>query len=101
MTEPGGQALRTIEQQLAELAAILSQAEQDLNTVAGGERLAKWKARTVPLLAQAVGPQEAQRFAATQPGPSFTSDLLEELSDQVEVYRTFLQALARRLKPGG
>jgi hypothetical protein len=100
MTEVGG-ALGMIERQLAELEAILRRAEQDLNTVAGVERLAKWKAKTVPLLAQSVGPQEAQRFATTQPGPSFTSDLLEELGDEVEVYRTFLLALAGRLKQGG
>jgi hypothetical protein len=101
MTEPGTGALAVIERQLKELEAILQQAERDLNTVAGGERLAKWKARTIPLIAQGVGQKEAQRFADTRPGPSFTSDLLEELSDEVELYRTFLRGLAERVEQGG
>ena len=101
MTEPGKPALGMIQQQLKELTVILKQAEQDLNTVAGAERVAKWKARTISLIAQQVGPQEAKRFSETRPGPSFTSDLLEELGDGIEVYRTFLVALAEQVQKAG
>jgi hypothetical protein len=91
--------LEVIEGQLRELDAILKQATQDLNTVAGRERVAKWKAKTVPLLAQHVGQQEAQEFAGKHPGPSFTNDLIEELTDEAEFYRTLLVGLAKKHQP--
>jgi len=101
MMEPGKPAVGMIELQLKELETIFKQAEEDLNTVAGSERVARWKARTIALIAQQVGSQEAKRFAETRPGPSFTSDLLEELGDEIEVYRTFLIALAEQVKKAG
>lgn len=91
-------ALDFIQAQIKELDALFMQASKDLNTVAGAERVAKWKERLVPLLAKHVGQQEAKRFAEIQTGPSFTNDLLEELGDNVEVYRDFLAALAERMK---
>ena len=83
---------------IKELDAIVKQGTEDLNTVAATERMAKWKLRTVPLLAEHVGPNEAKRFADTHPGPSFTNDLLEELNDDAEVYRNFLVSLAAEIK---
>jgi hypothetical protein len=94
-------ALSLIEGQLKELDAIFKQASVDLNTVAGSERVAKWKKQTIPMLAEQVGQKEAQRFAATDPGPSFTNDLLEELSDEVETYRNFLTQLSQQLRKSG
>ena len=95
------QALEMLHAQLKELEAILKRAESDLNTVGGSERVAMWKARTIPLLAAHLGQQEAQRFSDTRTGPSFTNDLLEELSDEVETYREFLLSLAQQLKKRG
>lgn len=94
-------ALDVIERQVKELDDILAQANRDLNTAAGKERVGNWKARTVPLLSQWLSPKEAQRFSDTTPGPSFTNDLLEELSDEVEVYRNCLTALAKELSKQG
>ena len=91
-------ALEMIERQIKELDAIVKQGTEDLNTVAATERMAKWKVRTVPLLAEHVGPKEAKRFADTHAGPSFTNDLLEELTDDAEVYRNFLLSLAAEIK---
>ena len=91
-------ALDVVERQVKELDDILAQAKRDLNTAAGKERVGKWKARTVPLLSQCLNPKEAQRFSDTTPGPSFTNDLLEELSDEVEAYRDCLTAMAKELK---
>jgi hypothetical protein len=91
-------AIEMITRQIDELATILKQTTQDLNTVRGHERVTAWKKRTVELLAQQIGPKDAQRFAGTTPGPSFTNDLIEELGDEIEVYRTFLQTLARQLE---
>ena len=65
--------------------------------MAGDERVAKWKARTVALITEAVGPAEGQKFAAIHPGPSFTNDLVEEFSDMIDGYRTPLAALAKQL----
>lgn len=98
MQESVNPALDLIDQLLKELQTIHEQAQKDLNTVAAGERLEKWKVRTVPLLARHLGPKEAQRFSDTRPGPSFSNDLLEELSDDVELYRDYLAALAARIR---
>lgn len=86
--------LTAIRQQIAELDALAQQTYQDLNTVAGTERIAKWKSRTVTLITTAVSREDGERFAQTQPGPSFTNDLLEEFTDLVECYRTPLVRLA-------
>ncbi len=101
MSEAGAAALQIIEGAVGELDGILKQANGDLNFAAAKERIAKWKARTIPVLAQHLGQQEAQGFADTQSGPSFTNDLLEELSDEVDVYRSFLTALASKLRQRG
>jgi hypothetical protein len=82
-----------LHRQIAELEVILEQAQQDLNAVRGSERVTQWKARTVPLLIEHVGREAAQRFADRKPGPSFSQDLLEELGDEVDMYRTFLLEL--------
>ena len=95
--QPNQSAIEMIRRQIEEVNTIFKQTMQDLNTVRGHERVSSWKKRTVELLAQHVGQKDAQRFASTAPGPSFTNDLMEELGDEIEVYRTFLQTLARRL----
>ncbi len=89
--------LAVVQQQIEELNRLARQTLEDLNTVAGAERVAKWKARTVALLTNTVGPLEGEKFAGIQPGPSFTNDLVEEFSDLVESYRAPLTALAKRL----
>jgi hypothetical protein len=91
-------ALEMLERQIQELDALFKEASEDLNTVRGSERIAAWKKRTVPLLAQHIGQKQAQQFTMTKPGPSFTRDLAEELSDEVDLYRSFLTALAKPLK---
>lgn len=88
--------LAVIQQQIEELETLEKQTLQDLNTVAGTERIVKWKARTVALLTNTVGHREGQTFASVQPGPSFTHDLVEEFTDLVECYRTPLKALAKQ-----
>ena len=89
--------LMVVRQQIDELETLEKQTLQDLNTVAGTERIAKWKIRTVALITNAVGPLEGQAIARIQPGPSFTSDLVEEFTDLVECYRSPLMILAKRL----
>ncbi|MFM8550886.1 MAG: hypothetical protein ACKOCD_00995 [Nitrospiraceae bacterium] len=98
MTDSIRQALEMIQQQIRALDTILEEARTDLNTVAASERLGKWKVQAIPVMAQHLGQQEAQRFADTKPGPSFTNDLLEEISDDVELYREYLVALSERIK---
>jgi hypothetical protein len=98
---PPHPALPIIEKQLKQLDAIYAEAENTLNTALGTDRVRKWKTQTEPLLAQTLGPDEAKQFAAKKPGPSFTQDLLEELGDEVELYRTHLVAIVSRLKKSG
>lgn len=89
--------LTVVRQQLDELGTLEKQTLQDLNTVAGAERIAKWKTRTVALITNAVGDREGHTFANVHPGPSFTHDLIEEFTDLVECYRTPLMRLAKQL----
>lgn len=89
--------LTLVRRQIDELETLEKQTLEDLNTVAGTERIAKWKERTVALITETVGPLEGQAFARIQPGPSFTNDLVEEFVDLVECYRSPLIILAKRL----
>jgi hypothetical protein len=97
MPHDHAKGLAVVQQQLKELDALAKQTLQDLNTVAGTERVAKWKARTVALITEAVGQTEGNQFAAVHPGPSFTNDMIEEFTDLIECYRTPLAALAKQL----
>ncbi len=98
---PPHPAIAMIEKQLKQLDAIYAEAENTLNTALGTDRVRAWKAQTEPLLAKAAGLEEAKAFAARKPGPSFTQDLLEELSDEVELYRSHLAALVAKLQKNG
>jgi hypothetical protein len=86
-----------LQKQLKELDAIFQDTMETLNIVAGAERVAKWKARTVVLITDSLGQKEGQRFAALQPGPSFTNDLVEEFTDFVDYFRPPLADLAKQL----
>ena len=86
-----------LQKQLKELDAIFQDTMETLNIVAGAERVAKWKARTVVLITDSLGQKEGQRFAALQPGPSFTNDLVDEFTDFVVYFRTPLADLAKQL----
>ncbi len=97
MTQDYARGLAVVQQQIAELDALMKQTAQDLNTVAGSERVAKWKVKTAALLTDTVGQEEGRKFAGIQPGPSFTNDLLEEFTDLVDCYRNPLTALAKQL----
>lgn len=101
MSDGAKPALDILEQQIKELDAILAQASQDLNTVAGKERVTKWKASAAALIGQHLGPNYGSRLSDMNPGPSFTNDLLEELSDEVESYRECLHAMRKELQPKG
>ena len=98
MSDQTNTALAMLQKQLAELDAIEKEAvTQSMNTVRGTEEVHKWKARTVALIAQQIGPPAAQPLADAKPGPSFTNDLFEEFSDEAELYRASLRALIKSL----
>jgi hypothetical protein len=97
MTNQSGAAYIMIQKQLKELDEIFQETMETLNTVAGAERMAKWKAKTVALITEFLGQKEGQKFAALQPGPSFTNDLVEEFTDLTDYFRVPLTDLAKRL----
>ena len=97
MTNQSGTALKMLQKQLKELDTIFQETMETLNTVAGAERVAKWKARTIALITESLGQKEGQKFAALQPGPSFTNDLVEEFTDLIDYFRTPLADLAKQL----
>lgn len=94
--------LLVIQQQLKELDTIYQDTmEGSLNTVFGTERVAKWRVRTVTLLAETLGEKSAQDFARIQPGMVFTNDLVEEFTDLVDCFRVPLSALGKQLSQAG
>ena len=107
MTNQPGEARNMLQRQLKELDEIFQETMETLNTVSGAERVAKWKARTVALITESLGQKEGQKFAALQPGPSFTNDLVEEFTDLIDYFRTPLAELAKQAaqaaprSPGG
>lgn len=97
MINQSGATRDMIQKLLKELDEISQETMETLNTVAGTERIIKWKARTAALITDTVGRREGETFASIQPGPSFTHDMVEEFTDLVECYRTPLKALAKQL----
>jgi hypothetical protein len=101
MPESTNKGLAVVQQQLKELDQIFQETMETLNTVAGMERVAKWKAKTVALLTEAAGQKIGQDFALVQPGASFTHDLVEEFTDLIDCFKTPLVALSKRLTQAG
>ena len=97
MPQDAVKGLAAVQLQIRELDKLAEQTLKDLNTVAGTERVVKWKAETIVILTHAVGQQEAQRFSGIRPEPCFTNDLVEEFNDLIDCYRTPLVALAKQL----
>jgi hypothetical protein len=97
MTNQSDAAYTMLQKQLKELDQIFQDTMETLNTVSGTERVAKWKARTIALITESLGQKEGQRFAALQPGPSFTNDIVEEFTDLIDYFRTPLADLAKQL----
>lgn len=97
MTNQSGAASDILQKQLKELDQIFQDTMQTLNVASGTERVAKWKVRTVSLIAECLGRKEGQKFAALQPGPSFTNDLTEEFTDLIDYFKTPLTDLAKRV----
>jgi len=97
MTTQSGAARDMLQKQLKELDQIFLETMETLNTVSGAERVAKWKARTSALITDSLGQKEGQKFAALQPGPSFTNDLVEEFTDLIDYFKTPLTDLAKQL----
>jgi hypothetical protein len=95
-------ALSVIQEQLKALDEIHRDTmDMSLNTVAGTERVAKWRVRTITLLAESVSEKASQEFARLQPGMVFTNDLVEEFTDLVDCFRVPLKALARQIAQTG
>jgi len=97
MTNQSNAAHDMLQKQLKELDTIFQDTMETLNTVAGAERVARWKIRTIALITESLGQKEGQKFAALQPGPSFTNDLAEEFTDLIDYFRTPLAALAKQV----
>ena len=86
-----------LQKQLEELETIFRETMETLNIVNGVERVEKWKVRISALITESLGQKEGQRFAALQPGPSFTNDLVEEFTDVIDYFRTSLEDLTKQL----
>jgi hypothetical protein len=98
MTDDVKRGLVLVQEQLKELDTIFQETMETLNTVAGVERVAKWKVKTTAIITESLGQKEGQKFAALQPGPSFTNDLVEEFTDLIDYFRTPLTDLVKQLR---
>jgi len=96
MANESGATVEMLQKQLKELDTIFAETMDTLNTVAGVERVARWKAKTTALIIESMGQKEGQKFAALQPGPSFTNDLVEEFTDLIDYFRAPLADLAKQ-----
>ena len=94
-TQPNA-ALTMVQRQLKELDRIFQDTMETLNIASGTERVMKWRVRTVALITESLGQKEGQKFAALQPGPSFTNDLVEEFTDLIDYFRAPLADLAKQ-----
>ncbi|RPH75984.1 MAG: hypothetical protein EHM80_15475 [Nitrospiraceae bacterium] len=97
MANQSSAACDMLQKQLKELDQIFRETMETLNTVAGAERVAKWKVRTSALITESLGQKEGQKFAALQPGPSFTNDLVEEFTDLIDYFKNPLTDLVKQL----
>jgi len=101
MPQDAQKGLAVIQQQLKELDRISQDTMETLNTASGMERVAKWKAKTVIALTEAVDQKAGQDFSRIQPGPSFTNDLVEEFTDLIDCFKIPLTALSKTLSQAG
>ncbi|THJ20646.1 MAG: hypothetical protein CAF45_013900 [Nitrospira sp. CG24E] len=97
MTNQSGASRDMVQKQLKELDQIFQDTIETLNIASGTERVMKWRARTVALITESLGQKEGQKFAALQPGPSFTNDLVEEFTDLIDYFRAPLADLVKQL----
>ena len=101
MTENLKSAVEMLQRQVQELDAVLKQAATDLNAIAGGERVQQWKKRTISLIAQHLSQDDAQRLANKRSELSSYGDPIDELQDEIDMYREFLVAFAEEVKQRG
>src|SRR4029078_10891084 len=84
-----------LQEQLKELDQIFQDTMETLNIASGTERVLKWRVITVALITESVGRKEGQQYAPFPPGPSFTTDLVEEFTDLIDYFRPPLAHLAK------
>jgi len=101
MTENLKSAVEMLQRQIQELDAVLKQAATDLNAMAGGERVQQWKKRTTSLITQHLGQDDAQRLANKRSELSAYGDPMDELQDEIDMYREFLVAFAEEVRKRG
>src|ERR1051325_6996744 len=96
MTNQSDTARDRLQDQLKDLDQIFQDTIETLNIASGTERVMKWRAKTVAVITESLGQKEGQKFAALQPGPSFTNDLVEEFTDLIEYFRIPLANLMKQ-----
>ena len=96
MTNQSDVVRNRLQEQVKELDQIFQDTMETLNIASGTERVLKWRVRTVALITESLGQKEGGKFAALEPGPSFTNDLVEEFTDLIEYFRVPLVNLAKQ-----
>ncbi|MDY6875340.1 MAG: nucleotide-binding protein [Chloroflexota bacterium] len=96
--EQVSKGLEIIGNQRQELGEIIKQAAETGETIAGFERLKRWKGRTIRLLADEVHPGEAKKLSNKRKSSVIMGQPLRNLVDEAGMYDSFLTALAEELE---
>ena len=102
MTDQSPDLLGKIQNHLAELNTIHSQAEKALNAVQGIDHLTRWKRKVVEELTPFVSPAYLQHLSNEWLETTyFVGDVFDELSDEVDMCRRHLKKLAKEIESSG
>ena len=97
MEERAARAIEMIDEQVQELSRIVERAGKDGDFAAAGERMRRWKTRTVTLLSEHVHPDEAEKLTRRSLRQVRRHPRLN-LQNEAKIYRAFLSSLREVLK---
>ncbi len=99
LDETQQQALALISELIQELDGIVRQVRQDGDSRAALEKLTRWKEHAVRRVSEGINRSEGEKLAAKESGRFFTGEpLLQNLERKVDVYLSFLRALAEEIE---
>jgi len=96
--EKTNKAKEMLSQQLDELGGIVKQASQDQDFDTAGERLKRWKTRTVNLISSNINPIEGEKLNKKVKMSFFGGQPLRNLADEADMYRGFILSLSEEIE---
>jgi predicted nucleotide-binding protein len=91
--KPKEQALAAVAQQLEAVKEIVRRTNKSGDTNLGFEQLRRWKENSVQVLSESVSETESQKLRSKRLGSFTMGQPLQNLNEEVKMYRAFLVAL--------